>query len=149
MLCASVVLWSGNARADVGRTRGSAQVEQQVGVNLDGPVFLHNLNTSTPARTGPASVLAVTSASPASLTVRGGALDAISLSVPALLDLGRAGGLETLQMRLGSGTLGDGATLLSSSGGVSLRLVGDVKAPVNPVVPGDYRGLLVIVAQWN
>jgi hypothetical protein len=131
------------------RTQASAQIDQQVGVNLQGDIALRALQSGVSGAPAPGPVLAVTGASPASLTATGTAAAAISFSIPELLDLDREGGLETLQLRLNGNGGPDGQTLLSSSGGMSLRLVGDVEAPVNPVVPGDYRGLLVIIAQWN
>ena len=149
MLCAAALLAPATASAETRRTRASIEIEQQAGVDLDGAVALRAVQHSPGGGAGPASVLAATSPTPANLLVTGGAADAISISVPELLDLDREGGLETLQLRLNGEGAAEGSTLLSSSGGVSVRLAGGVEAPVNPVVPGDYRGLLVIVAQWN
>lgn len=144
------------AQADSVRSRGGASIEQQVGVDLQGAMAVQSLRASnnfdlSRSATSPSSGLAAASVKPASLTLSGGAGDAVSLDYPRALDLAREGGIETLQLRMsqGDGFAGPGVTILSLDGGLSFRVGGGVEAPVNPIVPGNYRGLLVIVAQWN
>jgi hypothetical protein len=140
----------GGAHAETQRTTATAQIEQQGGIGFSGNVALQTAGLSMTGSQPGGNVLAATSPSPALVTVSGLPGSSVSLSTPDALALSREGGLESLQLKLGQALEGGGgATLLSTSGGVSLGVVGSVEDPGIPIVPGDYRGLLIIIAQWN
>ncbi len=82
-----------------------------------------------------------------------GATDGVSLAVPSMFDLTRAGGLETLTVN----TVNTLSTLNRTVVGGALRANGALSVDVSGTVallgvsmaPGAYHGFLVVVAQYN
>ena len=83
----------------------------------------------------------------ASLQISGGKDEILSLDIPTAFSLDRHGGGDGLRVSL-SHSAGGGA-VTTASGAMRLRLGGSVEADINQVAPGLYRGVLVIMDQYN
>ena len=90
-------------------------------------------------------------AAPAGVSLTGGAADAVSLAVPAALELSREGGSAGgVQMAV---LATDGRAVIVSGlnrdGTLSVDLAGRVTLAGTVVEPGAYEGLLLVIAQYN
>lgn len=90
------------------------------------------------------------SASSANVTLLGASGDTVSLAVPQTFDVTRAGGPESYVVTTfgvaGTSVIGGG---LRANGALSVDVSGRVALAGKSEVPGAYRGLLVVIAQYN
>ena len=160
-------LAAATAQANVSMT-----VDQRAGIDVVSPLVLPTvsttavvpvtrLNASGAAVSGTAvsaTTASTTGAIPlsnATLTIYGQSGDAVSMAVPESFKVIRTGGTETLTVKTntnaeynlaGNGVVlgGVNADTMSVNVGGSLSL-----ASADPLVPGPYEGLLVVVVQYN
>ena len=87
----------------------------------------------------------------ASFTVLGS--DAVSMSVPESFEMARQGGVETLTVQTSAGgdysAIANLQSMLSASGTLSIDVGGSIRVSADQLAPGEYRGLLVVMAQYN
>ena len=83
----------------------------------------------------------------ASVDLTGEKDDIVSLNIPQALQLAGASGSDRVRLGLRH-DLANGA-LVMASGEMRLHVVGTVEADINQTAPGLYRGVLVIIAQFN
>ena len=137
---------AGVARAGPVPTSGSAEVTQRVAIDMSGDVAFRTLDMAASAP------LSISASSPldASVRVTGEQGDSLSLAVPPEIDLARDGGGEflTVATRELAGVDLSRPTVMSL-GTVNFRIGGTVEAAVNQIVPGNYRGVLLITVQFN
>jgi hypothetical protein len=121
-------------------------IADSAGIELTGEVIFQDILINPTA-----SVESVVSGSNASVTLTG--TDAVSLAVPDSFDLTREGGVETLKVLLMSNgnytTLDRLQSLLTDGDALSIDLSGAIRVDASRLAPGEYRGLLVVVAQYN
>lgn len=127
-------------------TNTSAHINDAAGIELTGQVIFQDIVINQ-ITLGPA----ITSDASANVTVLGN--DAVSLAVPESFELTRTGGVETLTVRTSSS--GDYTAIdplqgmLASGEALSIDVGGTIRVSANQLAPGEYRGLLVVVAQYN
>jgi len=93
-------------------------------------------------------------ASNATLTIYGQSGDAVSMAVPQTFNVIRTGGTETLTVKTNTNSdlAGNGVVLGGEPGSdsMSINVGGSLAlASADPLVPGPYEGLLVVVVQYN
>ena len=161
--------WAQNAAAST--TTASAEVLEPSAIavtrDLTFTILAGALNTIRNSVDAQAS-FAEAGASNASVLVAGGG-KAFSIAMPASIDVVRSGGVESITVRtvgpVGSVFGADGRTvsgLLSGgvfgtpvavtgelSGGILTFSVGGLVTVSNDLVPGNYHGVLTVVAQYN
>ena len=164
-LCASAAL--GCSATAYAQTSASAQgqatatLQDSAGILVSQDLtFQSQLSTSSvngaaaAAAAGAASTVgsgaSAGSASSANVTVLGASGDTVSMAVPTTFDVTRAGGPEAFVVTTfgvgGSSILGGG---LRANGALSVDVSGRVALAGRSEVPGAYRGLLVVIAQYN
>lgn len=127
-------------------TSGTATVQGRSGIDAAGEIIFQDIDIlqGTP-------IESVVNAASANVTVFGA--DAVSLAVPESLSVTRVDGLETLTIQTTSG--GDYVALdymqglLTGDEAFSLDIGGAIHVRSEDLAPGEYRGLLVVVAQFN
>ncbi|MDB5477363.1 MAG: hypothetical protein JWP49_2874 [Phenylobacterium sp.] len=92
----------------------------------------------------------------ATLTIYGQSGDAVSMAVPQTFQVTRAGGTETLTVKTNTNSeyslAGNGVVLggAQNADTMSVNIGGSLSMASNdPLVPGSYDGLLVVVVQYN
>ena len=134
------------AAAGTVSTPGSAKVGQRVSVDLSNDVSYRTLDVQA------AALAPLKAGSPIDTSVRvtGGEGDSLSLAVPEEIDFARDGGSEFVTVAtkdLQGGDLLQPAVM--TLGTMSFRIGGQVEVAVNQIVPGRYRGVLLITVQFN
>jgi len=130
-------------------TNASAHIESSAGIELTGQVIFQDIVISPQITVGP-SVFTASDAS-ANVTVLGA--NAVSLAVPESFELTRTGGVETLTVQTSSS--GDFTAIdplqgmLAPGEALSIDVGGTIRVSADQLAPGEYRGLLVVVAQYN
>ena len=127
-------------------TSGRTEVTQRVSVDMGKDVAFRTLDVQASAL----APFTVTAPLDANLKVTGQQGDSLSVAVPPAIDLSRDGGAEfvTLNTRQLDGVdLARPAVM--TLGTMSFRIGGDVEVAVNQIVPGQYRGVLLITVQFN
>ena len=146
-LCAAAVLaWSSAAFAGTTATAqgtAGAQISDSAGILVTQDLsFQSQLPSGNLQSTAAAAAGTAASASSAS--------DTVSPAVPTSFDVTRAGGPESYVVTTfgvpGSVLLGGG---LRENGALSVDVSGRVALAGRSTVPGAYRGLLVVIAQYN
>ena len=154
-LCVAALLaWSPAALAGTTATaQGSAgaQISDSAGILVTQDLsFQTQLPSGNLQSTAAAAASTASSASSANVMLTGGAGDTVSLAVPTSFDVTRAGGPESYVVTTfgvpGSVLLGGG---LRENGALSVDVSGRVALAGRSTVPGAYRGLLVVIAQYN
>lgn len=136
------------AQSSTAAARGSIEVLNAIAVRSSGEVIFQDIEIT------PHMPLAnVTSTGMTNLTILGSGGDAISLAVPQSIN---AISQETGQsVTIVTNTQGEYAaitnfqTLLSLGGILSVDVGGAIQISSSELAPGEYRGLLVVVAQYN
>lgn len=169
---AAAVLASPGVHADaasVGTATGSASVEivQSASITVVSDLALPLLTaastttSSTKGSTGGSATsgvttTTVTAVSNSTLTIQGQSGDAVSMAVPASIQVIRSGGTEALTVRTNTnsqfGVGGNGVVLggASDMDTMSVNVGGQMSlASTDALVPGPYEGLLVVVVQYN
>lgn len=135
------------AQAASASTSGTSIVLGRSGIDAAGEIIFQDIAILQ----GPPIVGPVGNAASANVTVFGA--DAVSLAVPESLNVTRLGGPETLTIMTTAGgdyaALGSLQGLLSRDETFSLDVGGSIQVRPEDLAPGEYRGLLVVVAQYN
>lgn len=140
----------------------AARITQRASVQIVSPLVLPSVTATAVAPNGglPRSRGATPGAAPlsnATLTISGQAGDAVSMAVPESFTVVRAGGTEALTVKTNTnaefGLSSDGVVLAGSLMGgntMSVNVGGAISlASAEPLAPGAYEGLLVVVVQYN
>lgn len=142
----------GQGAARIVEAPASIQVTQNLTFqNLVPTTPTANLIVSGGGAAGPAGgVTAAPAATPATISLTGQANDAVSLSVPAALDLSREGDPAAARVLITS-TQGTAVLItgLNPEGALSVDVGGRVTLAGTVVEPGSYEGLLLVIAQYN
>lgn len=149
----------------------SLTVDQRAGIDVVTPLILPTVSTtavvpvsrlntgagvsgSAVSATGASATGAIPTGN-ATLTIYGQSGDAVSMAVPESFKVIRAGGTETLTVKTNTnseyGVSGNGVVLGSANTDtMSVNVGGSLALASNdPLVPGPYEGLLVVVVQYN
>lgn len=145
----SLALASAAAAQETAATTGKVTVVERGGIEATGEVVFQDLLLSPDMPLGPR--ITTTSTSGASVSMSDGV--AVSLDIPESFDLALANGEWTLTVTTAVnggqvGVLGM-QSLVSPGGTLSVDVSGEISARPQDLAPGEYRGLLVVVAQYN
>jgi len=149
-LLAAVCAIAGPASADSASTDAGAstQVTERAGIQTTGQVIFQDIAVVPNVTIAPS----LDSTSNSQITVLGQGGDAVSLAVPGAVDLTNGDDGQTLTVV----TNADGTYAvpimqgtLSSQGVLSVNVGGTLQVAADKLQPGEYRGVLVVVAQYN
>lgn len=142
----------------------AARIVQGASIEIVSPLVLPSVTATavapnagaTPARPA-GSTPGAAPLSNATLTISGQAGDAVSMAVPQSFTVVRAGGTEALTVKTNTnaefGLSSDGVVLAGAIMGgntMSVNVGGAISlASSEPLAPGAYEGLLVVVVQYN
>lgn len=126
----------------------STTVNERVGIQTTGEVIFQDIAVTPSVTIAPT----VDSTSNSQITVLGQGGDAVSLAVPDAISMTKADGQQTLTVV----TNADGGYsipvmqgVLSADGILSVNVGGTLQIASQQLQPGEYRGVLVVVAQYN
>ena len=129
-------------------TTASAEISERAGIQTTGEVIFHDISVMPNVTIAPS----IDSTSNSQITVLGSGGDAVSLAVPEAIDMTKSDGEQTLTVV----TNADGSYAvpilqgtLSSDGVLSVDVGGTLQVAADKLQPGEYRGVLVVVAQYN
>ena len=158
--CCAVVI--GSSAAALGfatvTTTASTQIQESAGIQVvQGLNLATQIGSSAAAAQIASSAISVptlsklSSDSVAKVVLTGGAGDAVSLAVSPTLDATRTDSqqklvVETFAGSATSSVLGGG---LRANGALSVDVGGRVALAGRTVSPGDYQGVLMVIAQYN
>ena len=151
ILAAAIALGLASAAAaqDGATTTGTAQIEERGGIEATGQVIFENLEIPTIAV---APLITTTSTSDAHVSMAGDNA-MVSLAIPRSFDLSLEGGEWPLTVHTAVNGHKVGVrgmqSLVSPGGALSVDVGGHIDVRPEDLAPGEYRGLLVIVAQYN
>lgn len=143
----SLTLASAAAAQESATTSGTALIEERGGIEATGEVIFQDLLI-----TPDIELVTATSTGEASVSMIGE--DAmVSLAIPDTFEMSLAGGEDILTVLTAVngdqvGVLGM-QSLVSPGGTLSVDVGGAISARPEDLAPGEYRGLLVVVAQYN
>jgi len=138
------------ARADSASTDAGAStdVSERGGIQTTGQVIFQDIAVMPNVSIAPS----IDSTSNSQITVLGQGGDAVSLAVPQAIDMTNSNGEQSLTVV----TNADGSYAvpimqgtLSSQGVLSVNVGGTLQVAADKLQPGEYRGILVVVAQYN
>ena len=146
----SLTLVSAAAAQDSATTSGTARIEERGGIEATGQVIFEDLLITPDIPLAP--LITTTSTSEANVSMVGD--DAmVSLAIPETFEVSLAGGEEMLTVltAVDGGQIGvlGMQSLVSPGGTLSVDVGGEISARPEDLAPGEYRGLLVVVAQYN
>ena len=132
--------------SDGAATVGTAEVQERGGIEAAGEVLFDDILLS------PDIPVSIMSTGAANLSVIGD-VSAVSISVPSAVDMTLAGGGESLTIVTAldgdqAGVVGL-SSLVAPGEMLSVDVGGEIAVRPEDLVPGEYRGLLVVVAQYN
>lgn len=134
--------------ANEAATTASAEVSERGGIQTTGEVIFQDIAVVPNVTIAPS----IDSTSNSQITVLGSGGDAVSLAVPEAIDMTNTDGEQTLTVV----TNADGSYAvpimqgtLSSDGVLSVDVGGTLQVAAEKLQPGEYRGVLVVVAQYN
>lgn len=139
---------TGAAAQDTSTTTGTTEIQERAGIEATGEIIFHDIQITPGIQLAPV----ISSDASTSLTVTGeGAV--VSVSVPATVGITLAGGEQSLTMITNTDGIQTGVTGLQSLVSVgdilSVDVSGEINVTPDDLAPGEYRGLLVVVAQYN
>lgn len=142
----------------------AARITQSASVEIVSPLVLPSVTATAvapnagvaPQRSG-GTTPGAAPLSNATLTISGQAGDAVSMAVPESFTVVRTGGTEALTVKTNTnsefGLSSDGVVLAGAIMGgntMSVNVGGAISlASAEPLAPGAYEGLLVVVVQYN
>lgn len=137
------------AQASSTQTTGaSTQVTERGGIQTTGQVIFQDIAVTPSVTVAPS----IDSTSNSQITVLGQGGDAVSLAVPDAINMTKTDGAQTLTVVTNS----DGSYavpimqgVLSADGILSVNVGGTLQIASQQLQPGQYRGVLVVVAQYN
>jgi len=137
---------SAQVRSVTTTTTATTSITEAATIRRTGELIFQDILITPGVSMGPV----VDASGTSNLTMTGA--DAVSLAIPQFFDLVREGGIETLTVV----TTADGGYAVSglrgmtmSAGTLSIDVGGSIKVNADQLAPGEYRGLLVVVAQYN
>jgi hypothetical protein len=150
-LILALAMASGAAAQDTSSTTttGTVEIQERAGIEAAGEVMFQDIQFTPNVGFDPQIATSETSAN---VTVTGDSA-VVSMAVPETIDVTLAGGEESLTVF--TSTDGDQATvsglesLISAGGVLSVDVGGAITVSAADLAPGEYRGLLVVVAQYN
>jgi len=123
-------------------------VTERAGIQTTGQVIFQDIAVTPSLTVAPT----IDSTSNSQITVLGQGGDAVSLAVPDAINMTKTDGQQTLTVV----TNADGSYavpilpgVLSPDGVLSVNVGGTLQTASQPLQPGQYRGVLVVVAQYN
>ena len=141
---------SAASATDSAATTGKVEIRDTGGIKATGEVIFKDIIVTPTLPSTP--MLTTASSSTANLSVVGDA-SAVSISVPEAVDVLQTGGEESLTVVTamdGDQATVTGFTSLISPGEIlSVDIGGEISVRPEDLAPGEYRGLLVVVAQYN
>lgn len=150
VLVCALALASQAAAQSTTETVGSAGVIDRGGIVTSGEVIFQDIQIQPTFNV--AAGVAASDAS-ANVTVLSSGGDAVSLAVPQTFSVIRDGGAETLTVLTtstgGSATITGLESLISAGDILSVDVGGAINVSAGQLAPGEYRGFLVVVAQYN
>lgn len=130
-------------------TRGTADIKGQSGIEATGQVIFEEITIPSIVVAPMITTNSVDSAN-VSLT---GETSVVSLAVPQSVNVATAGNAEnlTVMTELGGEQVGlyGMESLIGADGTLSVDIGGMIAIRPEDLAPGEYRGLLVVVAQYN
>lgn len=140
-LCVAPAAFAG----DEATTLGTADLQDRAGIEAAGEVIFQDILIT------PTIPLTTTSTGSASVSVMGDTT--VSLAVPEAVDVSLAGGEESVMVLTAldgeqAGVLGI-SSLVAAGEMLSVDIGGEISIKAEDLAPGEYRGLLVVVAQYN
>jgi hypothetical protein len=134
--------------SDTATAGAGATLTARAGIQTTGQVIFQDIAVTPSVTVAPS----VDSTSNSQITVLGQGGDAVSLAVPDAINMARTDGQQTLTVVTNS----DGSYavplmqgVLSSDGVLSVNVGGTLQTASQQLQPGEYRGVLVVVAQYN
>jgi len=135
--------------ATAGRAVGtSTRVTERAGIQTTGQVIFQDIPVTPNVTVAPS----IDSTSNSQITILGQGGDAVSLAVPGAIDMTKGDDGKTLTVVTNS----DGTYAvpviqgtLSAEGVLSVNVGGTLQVATDQLEPGEYRGVLVVVAQYN
>lgn len=144
---AALAVAGGAAARDSATTRGSTEIQGKGGIEATGQVIFENLTIPTIPLS---PLITASSVDTANVSLPGGA-SVVSLAVPQTVDVTGENESFTVLTELGGGQVGlyGMESLIASGGTLSVDIGGAITIRPEDLAPGEYRGLLVVVAQYN
>jgi hypothetical protein len=139
-----------------GTASTNAHVVERVGIDVVSPLVLPSIRATTVGAGGRGTASGAPGSN-ATLTIRGQFGGAVSMSVPESFTVVRTGGTESLTVKTSTNSefgIGDDGVMLGGTAmngdTMSVNVGGALAlASADPLVPGPYEGLLVVVVQYN
>jgi hypothetical protein len=151
LTCAAVAVAApafAEGSANEAPTTASAEVSERGGIQTTGEVIFQDIAVVPNVTIAPS----IDSTSNSQITVLGSGGDAVSLAVPEAIDMTNTDGEQTLTVVTnadGSYSVPIMQGTLSSDGVLSVDVGGTLQVAAEKLQPGEYRGVLVVVAQYN
>jgi hypothetical protein len=126
----------------------STKLTERAGIQTTGQVIFQDIAVTPSVTVAPS----VDSTSNSQITVLGQGGDAVSLAVPDAINMTKTDGQQTLTVVTnsdGSYTVPVMQGVLSPDGILSVNVGGTLQIASQQLQPGEYRGVLVVVAQYN
>jgi hypothetical protein len=130
------------------RAGASTKLTERAGIQTTGQVIFQDIAVTPSVTVAPS----VDSTSNSQITVLGQGGDAVSLAVPDAINMTKTDGQQTLTVVTnsdGSYTVPVMQGVLSPDGVLSVNVGGTLQIASQQLQPGEYRGVLVVVAQYN
>lgn len=126
----------------------STKITESAGIQTTGQVIFQDIAVTPSVTVAPS----IDSTSNSQITVLGQGGDAVSLAVPDAINMTKTDGQQTLTVV----TNADGSYavpvmqgVLSPDGVLSVNISGTLETAQQQLQPGQYRGVLTVVAQYN
>lgn len=151
ILAAAIALTLASAAAaqDSATTTGTARIEERGGIEATGQVIFQDLHVPSIAL---APLITTTSTTDAHVSMVGDNT-MVSMAIPRSFDLSLEGSewLLTVHTAVNGHKVGVRGmqSLVSPGGALSVDVGGHIDVRPEDLAPGEYRGLLVVVAQYN
>lgn len=148
-LTLAIAVATGAAAQETTTTTGTVEVQERGGIEAAGEVIFQDIQLTPQVSFDPQVATSETSAN---VTIVGDA-SVVSVSVPDTVPVFNAAGQDS--MTVITSTDGDSAaisgleSLISLGGVLSVDVGGAITVSAADLAPGEYRGLLVVVAQYN
>lgn len=148
-LTLAIAVATGAAAQETATTTGTVEVQERGGIEAAGEVIFQDIQLTPQVSFDPQVATSETSAN---VTIVGDA-SVVSVSVPDTVPVFNAAGQDS--MTVITSTDGDSAaisgleSLISLGGVLSVDVGGAITVSAADLAPGEYRGLLVVVAQYN
>lgn len=129
-------------------TSATTEIQERASIQSTGEVIFQDIAIVPNVTIAPT----IDSTSNSQITVLGQGGDAVSLAVPGAIDMTNSDGEQSLTIVTnadGSYSVPIMQGTLSSNGVLSVNVGGTLQVAADQLQPGEYRGVLVVVAQYN